>query len=325
MISKNGSFKYSRVRITAPYPLTRTLLIRPSGADVPLIEYLRARFSWISEEEWLTRIQNQWIWFGEGEALPGRIVKGGEILYHHTPRVVEPAVPDQVRILREETEWLAVFKPAPMPMHQGGRYFKNTLIRILDEMGYHNLSIVHRLDAVTSGVVLLAKNSAMANRIQRAFSAQRVTKHYLAVVEGEPEWEHRVVDLPIARKKAFVFEAGHHLPEAKPAVTRIEKVSCGGGFSLVRCTPITGRTHQIRLHLQSAGIPVTDDPIYGVAGDSSGSRLQNRAILLASSRISIPELDIEVAMNEIELFPGFFEAHPTETSPGQQENEKSAG
>lgn len=317
MTSRNGSFKSSRVRITAPYPLTRTLLIKSSEADVPLIDYLRARFSWISEEEWLTRIRNQWIWFGEGEALPARIVKGGEILYHHTPRVVEPSVPDQVRILREEPEWLALYKPAPMPMHQGGRYFKNTLIRVLDEMGHQNLSIVHRLDAVTSGVVLLAKNSAMANRIQSAFSAQRVTKHYFAVVEGEPEWDFRVVDLPIARKKAFVFEAGHHLASAKPAVTRIEKIRSGNGFSLVRCIPVTGRTHQIRLHLKEAGIPIIDDPIYGPLGDSSGSRLQNRAISLASSRISIPELDIELALNERELFPGFFEGRPAEGLPSQ--------
>lgn len=302
MISRGEKTKSSRVRITEPYPLTRTLLIKPADAGLPLIDYLKLRFSYISEEVWLARISKKWIWFADGEASAGQKVKAGDILYHYTPEVVEPSVPDQVRILCDEQEWMAVYKPAPMPMHQGGRYFKNTLIWILDDMGYGSLSIVHRLDAVTSGVVLLAKNREMANRIQNAFSAQRVEKEYLAIVNGIPEQDEWEVDLPIARKKAFVFDAGHHLPGAKPAVTRFEKLRSTGEYSLIRCIPLTGRTHQIRLHLKASGFPVADDPIYGDAGDSSGFSLQNRAISLASSRISIPELGVDVAVKPGEAF-----------------------
>ena len=69
------------------------------------------------------------------------------------------AFPDTVRIIEETETYLAVFKPAPMPMHPGGRYFKNTLKSILEEAGFEGLKITHRLDAVTSGIVLFAKNN----------------------------------------------------------------------------------------------------------------------------------------------------------------------
>lgn len=306
MISKNGSFRSSRIRIVPPYPLTRTLHVKKEDSGLPLIEYLKRRFSYIPEQVWLDRIRDRQLWFEKGKTTPERIVQRGESLFHHTPKVIEPSVPDELRLLQVEKEWLALFKPAPMPMHEGGRYYKNTVVRILAEMGFEELSIVHRLDAVTSGIVLLARNREMASRIQRAFSTQRVKKEYLALVKGKPVEERFCLDLPIARKKAFVFEAGRHLAEARDAVTRIELLKTDGERSLVRCIPLTGRTHQIRLHLKEAGIPIIDDPIYGPLGDSSGFRLQNRAISLASSRISIPELDIEVALNEAELFPGFF-------------------
>jgi 23S rRNA-/tRNA-specific pseudouridylate synthase len=111
------------------------------------------------------------------------------------------------------------------------------------------------------------------------------------MVKGSAEPSIRV-DTPIRRKKGFVFECGYQLAGAKPAVTIIEKLWSNNGISLVKCTPLTGRTHQIRLHLREAGLPVIDDPIYGPNGDSSGKLLQNRSICLQSSGLIIGEMDI---------------------------------
>ena len=299
-ILRSVNFKRSDIRLVEPYPLTRTLLVKPHDRGKKLIEYLHERFSYVSCEEWQRRLDNKWIWFAQGEATADASLKPNQLIYHHSPKVIEPSVPDTVTVIEESDEWLVVYKPAPMPMHQGGRYFKNTLTYILSERGYENLSIVHRLDAVTSGLVLFAKNREMANRLQLAFTEKRVEKWYYALVAGEMKEQSITVDLPIARKRGFIFECGHHLSNGKSAVTIIERVATVNGNSLVKCTPLTGRTHQIRLHLREAGLPILDDPIYGPDGDSSGKMLQNREISLQSSGIKEDHLSIhaEIAAPE---------------------------
>ena len=291
-ILRSVNFKRSEIRLVEPYPLTRTLLVKPHDRGKKLIEYLHERFSYVSCEEWQRRLDNKWIWFAEGEATASSLLKPNQIIYHHSPKVLEPSVPDAVTVIKESDEWMVVYKPAPMPMHQGGRYYKNTLTYILSEMGAEGLSIVHRLDAVTSGLVILAKNREVANRLQIAFTEKRVEKWYYALVSGEMQDESITVDVPIARKRGFVFECGHQLSNGKSAVTLIERVASMNGMSLVKCNPLTGRTHQIRLHLREAGIPIVDDPIYGPDGDNTGKKLQNRAISLQSSGIILDDLSI---------------------------------
>ena len=286
------NFKSSSIRIAAPYPLTRTLCVKKGDEGKELVHYLAERFPYVDSGDWEKRIDKQWIWLDTGATHPQRTVKANQLIYHHNPAVKEPTVPDDVRVIREEENWLMVYKPAPMPMHQGGRYFKNTLSYILQEQGYENLNVVHRLDSVTSGLVLLAKNKAAANQIQVAFSENRVKKWYYALVKGVADLS-LTVDTPIRRKKGFVFECGMHLDGAKQAKTIFERVWAKDGFSLVKCLPVTGRTHQIRLHLKEAGLPIIDDPIYGPDGDTSGKQLQNRSISLQSSGIEIEEMAIQ--------------------------------
>ncbi len=291
-ISKSVNFKSSSVRIVKPYPLTRTLLVKPKDRGKKLIDFLQERFSYVGVDEWIGRINRKWLWFSNGEATAESVLQSNQLIYHHSPMVKEPSVPDDVRIILESEEWLVVYKPSPMPMHQGGRYYKNTLSYILSEMGYSETNIVHRLDSVTSGLVLLAKNSEMANRLQLAFSGNEVRKWYYAIVKGVPNSASITVDIPIRRKRGFIFECGHHLENSKPAKTIIELCQTNGEISLVKCTPITGRTHQIRLHLKEAGIPILDDPIYGPDGDETGKQLQVRPILLQSSGLSLDEPSI---------------------------------
>lgn len=306
-ISKSVNFKSSNVRIVEPYPLTRTLLVKPKDRGKKLIDFLHERFSYVGVDAWIDRINRKWLWFSNGEALPQSVLISNQLIYHHTPLVKEPSVPDDVRIIKESDEWVVVYKPSPMPMHQGGRYYKNTLSYILSEMGYSETNIVHRLDSVTSGLVLLAKNREMANRLQLAFSANQVHKWYYAIVKGVPESASITVDIPIRRKRGFIFECGQHLENSKSAKTIIELCQTNGEISLVKCTPVTGRTHQIRLHLKEAGIPILDDPIYGPDGDETGKQLQIRPILLQSSGISLAKFSIHVESGPPEGWLGCFE------------------
>ena len=283
--------------IRAPYELTRTLTVRPREAGEPALRFFRKRFPYLQENEWRRRFDSGWICSNGKPLLTESTLEAHQKITHYSPEVREPSVAGNLDVVQETENWLIVNKPAPLPMHQGGRYYKNTLICILQEMGFGELNVVHRLDSVTSGLVLLARNRKWAVKIRECFERSRVKKWYHAVVEGEMK-QPQIIDLPVRRKRGFVFECGHGLEGAKSARTHlVPEQILPGGRTLVRCIPETGRTHQIRLHLRASGFSIVDDPIYGPDGDDSGQKLQNSAISLRSSGIVISELDIECSIS----------------------------
>ncbi|WP_069131131.1 pseudouridine synthase [Rhodohalobacter halophilus] len=281
------------VRVVAPYELTRTIRVKPADSGKTVLDFFDERFPYLGRDHWADRIHRGWVLRENQPVAADFTVKPHLRLHHYSPKVKEPAVASDVRILDETDDWLAVYKPAPLPMHQGGRYYKNTLLYMLDEVGYKNLKMVHRLDAVTSGVVLLAKHKESAKTLRVAFESGTVRKVYHAVVHGEMS-EPVTVQAPIRRKRGFVFECGEGLTGAKSAVTKFFPEEINDGKTVVRCEPVTGRTHQIRLHLKHVGYPIFDDPIYGPNGDNTGQKLQNSAISLRSFGIEIDGLGIDI-------------------------------
>jgi 23S rRNA-/tRNA-specific pseudouridylate synthase len=153
--------------------------------------------------------------------------------------------------------------------------------------------------------MLFAKNKAFAKAAMNEFTAGRVKKRYLARVHGVPKQKTIRIDAPVRRKKGFVFEAGEHLRESRPAVTDVTiRNILSDNTTVVECNPVTGRTHQIRLHLKHWGYPIVDDPIYGPMGDDSGSTLQSGAISLLSAALEVPELGISFSLQEYKSFLG---------------------
>ena len=290
------------IRLVAPYSITHRIRVKADEPTYSVIHYLTHRFPHISKKEWHHRINNGLI---QVERM-GKIVDEAElfdqelmvsdVLLHHVPTMIEPSVPNEVHIIDEQPGFIVVFKPAPLPMHSGGRYHKNTLVSILAEMGYHDLKIVHRLDAVTSGLVVLAKNKEYARLFTEAFQSQNVQKTYWALVNKLPLTDDaQRIQVPVKRKKGFVFECAPDLKGALDAVTMVSYLPQVGQLPkdsyLVECRPLTGRTHQIRLHLDWWGHPICNDPIYGPHGDRSGNRIQNVGIALISKELKFPSLN----------------------------------
>jgi 23S rRNA pseudouridine1911/1915/1917 synthase len=122
--------------------------------------------------------------------------------------------------------------------------------------------VVHRLDRATSGVLLLVKTDEAAKKIQKQFSDRTVKKIYMAIVEGEPTQPKALIDLPIGRNPTMpsTFRVDSN---GKPAQTIYEVVRSTGDKSLVRLKPKTGRTHQLRVHMQYVGCPIIGDHVYG--------------------------------------------------------------
>ncbi len=270
------------VRIVEPYDFTHKFRVNPSEAGKELQDILTERLPFRSASVWAERIREGNVYV-EGNAVePGHILSENQRVTHRNTGVIEPSVPDEVQIMAENRFFIMVNKPAPMPTHPGGRYNKNTLISVLEEMGYRNLHIVHRLDSVTSGLLILAKDPESARRFQQALAGGKVRKSYEAIVLGKPEVARIVIRRPIKRKDGYVFTCSDD-EDAKSAETRFEVIESHEGWSRVRCEPVTGRTHQIRLHLKEWGHPIWDDPLYGsIEKQVTGQTLQNRGISLVN-------------------------------------------
>lgn len=286
------------IRVVSPYPITHRLGVEKDFVGKSILELMSVKFPFLPKAEWKRRIETGRVYVNTSIVEPGLLLSNSDEVFHHNPNVIEPSVPDEVEVLKETEDYLIVFKPAPMPMHPGGRYFKNSLTEILKKKGYEDLRITHRLDAVTLGVVLIARTKEFAKKAIQSFAKGSVSKTYFAKVDGTPLEESMTINAPIKRKHGFVFECEDGLEGGKPAITHFKVVETLNESSLIKCIPETGRTHQIRLHLLKWGHPIIDDLIYGRKGDQSSKTTQNRGISLISTGLEIEELGVNYQLME---------------------------
>ncbi|KAJ4959969.1 hypothetical protein NE237_019879 [Protea cynaroides] len=198
------------------------------------------------------------------------IVQPSQKISHFVHRHEPPVLAWDVSILQKESDVLTVCKPASVPVHPCGQYRKNTVVGILQaEYGLFPLFPVHRLDRLVSGLLILARTAAKADVFRQQIEAGMVHKQYIAKVIGVFPEEEQVVNVNVnynAREGRSSVEEGDSFGgtalKGKAACTKFTRISTDGTHSIVLCEPITGRTHQIRVHLQYTGHPIANDGLY---------------------------------------------------------------
>lgn len=174
-----------------------------------------------------------------------------------------------LRVLHEDADLLVVNKPAGLVCHPTkGDAWSSLISRLRLHAPGVPVALVNRLDRETSGVTLVAKTREAAAELGALFASRAVRKEYLAIVHGWPVEEAWVTDAPLGRDEGSAVVVKDAVrADGAPAATecRVERQFERGGrrFALVRALPLTGRKHQIRIHLAHAGFPMVGDKIYG--------------------------------------------------------------
>lgn len=177
-------------------------------------------------------------------------------------------IPDiELPVLYEDDDCVVINKPVGILSHSKGDFNPEATVATwlhgrLQDLDGPRGGIVHRLDRMTSGVMICAKTLAALKHLQKQFSARKVRKTYYAVIAGTMPHDHAIIDMPLSRnpKRPQTFHVDRN---GKPAQTEYWVRELGRRYSLIELQPMTGRTHQLRVHLAQLGHPIIGDNLYG--------------------------------------------------------------
>jgi RluA family pseudouridine synthase len=267
------------------------------GTALP--DYLAGRFTYHGRGEWAGIAAQGGVTLNGRPVRPGDTVAPGDIVAYDAGEFDEPPADLSYRIVFEDDWLLGIDKPGNLLVHRAGRSFRSNLmyqLRYVHAPPCPSAHACHRLDRGTSGVVCVAKNASVKTALDRLFLEGKVKKTYLAVVRGTPA--ARELDFPISKSAASAPSSRHGVAAggraARTLITAVQPL--GPGHSLVTVRPLTGRTHQVRIHLAAAGAPVAGDLLYGEGQEGFPRHALHCASLLFVHPVTGKPCRMEAAM-----------------------------
>jgi 23S rRNA pseudouridine1911/1915/1917 synthase len=246
--------------------------INQASAGLTVLEYYTQRYRHSSEQDWKDRLVAQQIWLDGCPAKANqRLQLGQQLIYHRSPWQ-EPCVPLAFTVLHEDADLLVIAKPAGLPVMPAGGFLEHTLLWQLKRQYPDQVPVpIHRLGRGTSGLVLLARSPRARSHLTQQMRNFQIGKTYLALASGRSDQESFRVEQPIGKlphpRLGYVYGATDNI-STKGSFARSDcrVLQRSHDRMLVEVTILTGRPHQIRIHLAAAGFPLVGDPLYGAGG-----------------------------------------------------------
>jgi len=259
------------------------VILPEGGGFATVYEFILSRFPRIPESVWRERIELDKVRFDDGGPIRlGTPYQAHRRVCYYREVINEIKIPFEEEVIFENDDLLVADKPHFLPVHPAGGYVNETLVtRLRTKYGYEELSHVHRIDRSTAGLVLCVKNSAKRGLYQQMFREGTVKKIYLAAGKlpagtSKTHWHVRARMEPRSHFHMHIVPGG---PVNSESI--IDLIEHCDGTGLFRLQPVTGKKHQLRVHLCEIGSGIINDPLYSDYSDADGDDYQRPMQLLA--------------------------------------------
>ena len=256
----------------------------PAGNWRSITDFLVERFPAITREVWLERMAHQLVMdeFG-GLVTPERPYPGPMRIYYYRAVDVEARIPFEEAVLYQDDHLVVADKPHFLPVTPSGHYLQETLlVRLKKRLGIDTLIPIHRIDRETAGLVLFSTQPDERNAYQALFRDHAVTKHYEAIAPWRQD-----LTWPITRKSRIVedepFFRQREVPGQPNSETHMDVIEKSGGSARYALSPVTGKKHQLRVHMNALGLPILNDRMYPPVAETPDDDYRLPLQLLAKS------------------------------------------
>ncbi len=256
----------------------------PAGPWKTVLDFLSEEYLQIDLETWITRMAKGEVIDEHGRCVdPETAYRAGACIFYYRELEEEPVIPFAEHVLYQDEHILVAEKPHFLPVIPAGRFLQQTLlVRLRKKYDLKALVPVHRLDRETAGVILFSVNPKTRHLYTSIFRNRKVRKVYEALA---PAFE--AAEFPAVRRSRIVrgepFFRMKEVPGDANSETEMTRIRDLGGKSVYQLVPVTGRKHQLRLHLAALGIPIINDTLYPVVKRADGDDFSRPLKLLAKS------------------------------------------
>jgi len=274
----------------------------PAGAWTTVLDSLCAQFAAISREQWLDRIVRGRVLDGQGVAITLHTpYREGMCIHYYREVVDELPIPFAETVLHVDDHLVVADKPHFLPVTPAGGFVEQTLLRrLIRRLGNPDLVPLHRIDRLTAGLVLFSANRDSRAAYQALFRERRIDKRYEALAAALP-----ALEFPLSRRSRIVagepFFRMREVDGEPNSETRIEPIGRGGDRWRYALHPVTGRKHQLRVHMAALGAPIMGDPLYPDLAEKSDDDYRHPLKLLAHSLAFVDPLSGELRRFESRL------------------------